>query len=124
MKRENLFYPGCFVESYGSIAVSKQAMGQLCLFGKSIEIGLIFGSIYQLFWLIRKLVPHNELAVFLEDFCYLAVVSVKIIGFFAQTSKGAVCWYSVMGILIGSVIIEKTRCKIVQVFGKISLKKG
>lgn len=124
MKKENLFYPECFAESYGRIAVSKQAIGQLCLFGKSIELGLIFGSSYQLFLLIRKMIPHNELAVFLEDFCFLAVVSLKTIGFFAQTSKGAVCWYSVMGILLGSVIIEKARQRIVQVFGKISMKKG
>lgn len=124
MKRGNLFYPGCFADSFGYVAVSTQAKEQLTLFGLSLRQGILLGVCYQGLVLLRKLIPHNQLFLFLEDFGYLLAASLQILSFFYHKNLGDVTWYSILGMILGSYYVEEIRQIIVHIFHKIQMKKG
>lgn len=87
---------------------------ELLLFGGACLLGLPAGVLFDVFRLIRKLVPHHSLAVAAEDIVYLTIVSMMLLCYASAFAKGVFRGYYAAGCLIGFLLYECT-------FGKFTV---
>lgn len=81
---------------------------ELMIFVHAVGAGVTVVLAYELIRILRRIVPHNLLAVSAEDFLFWLGVSfflfIKIYG----TSDGSIRWYFVLGVVVGMIIAQIT----------------
>ena len=82
-------------------------------FVQAVLSGMI---VYCGYFCIRKLrcmIPHNLVAISIEDGLFWIVVSIYLFVQIYYTSDGSIRWYFVLGVVIGTVIFHmfQRRCR-------------
>lgn len=87
---------------------------------------VVYGS-YTVLRVVRKLIPHREWMVSLEDFCFWIVISIYLFSQIFYTTSGNLRWYIVVGLIIGGFcahIIWSSAVKLSRQVKKVLIKKG
>lgn len=81
------------------VSISEQAQ----IFLVSIQAGMVIGVFYDIFRIIRKIIPHPDWLIHLEDLIYWIIVSSFM--FFVLFSKnyGEIRGFALLGALLGNV---------------------
>jgi len=81
------------------VSISEQAQ----IFLVSIQAGMVIGVFYDMFRIIRKIIPHPDWLIHLEDLIYWIIVSSFM--FFVLFSKnyGEIRGFALLGALLGNV---------------------
>ena len=86
---------------------------QTLLFLSTIAAGAVIGLIYDLFRVLRKTIPHANLAVQIEDAVFWLGCSVLMFSFMLHRNYGEVRFFAILGMALGAVIYFHTISKIV-----------
>ena len=70
-------------------------------FFASILTGIFLVWSYDLFRVVRKIIPHHTIAVNIEDLFYWLVVSLVIFGMIFEENSGALRGFAFVGIIVG-----------------------
>lgn len=74
----------------------------------SVCMGIIITFVYDLFRLLREVIPHKNLVVALEDIVFWIFTSVSLFLMLYTVNNGAVRWFSIAGALLGMVLYRKS----------------
>ena len=93
----------------------------------AILLGAFLTSVYDIFRILRRVFPHDNLLVSLEDFLFWIFCAVSVFYLLNSQSDGKLRWFSVMGAALGMGIYHLTFGRIFVpffscLFGR--LKKG
>lgn len=97
-----------------SAAVRQEAL----FFLASIVTGIGLVWSYDLFRVLRRVIPHHTIAVSLEDLLYWLAVSLVIFGMILERNSGALRGFAFVGILAGVWL----QCAVQAFFHKIWIK--
>ncbi len=70
--------------------------------------GIFITFIYDTLRILRRVVPHKELLVSLEDLLFWIFCAVHIFQLMHRESNGSLRWFAVMGALAGMLLYKKT----------------
>lgn len=86
---------------------------QLQLFSLSCLLGIPVGLFYDIFRIIRIILPHNSLATALEDVLFFAVYAIFIMSFTFAAARAEFRMYFIFGNIIGFLFYYFTAGKII-----------
>ena len=100
---------------------------QTFIFLSCIACGIIIGLLFDLFRIIRRIIPTNEYITFLQDIIYWLIASVIVFAFILNFNNGDLRWYEFVGVFLGagmylltvSTVIIETSIFILQFIFKI-----
>jgi hypothetical protein len=90
---------------------------QLALFGGSCLLGIPCGLLFDVFRLLRRLIPHHPAAVAAEDMLTPVLWGILLAGYTTSFAKGDFRLYYVIGMLTGFVLYECTLGRLVLCIG-------
>ncbi len=70
--------------------------------------GIYITFIYDILRILRRVVPHKELLVSLEDLIFWIFCAIHIFQLMHRESNGSLRWFAVMGALAGMLLYKKT----------------
>lgn len=71
-------------------------------------LGLFLGAVYDLFRVLRRIIPHNNFLVFVEDFLYMLFSSLCFFIFSMELVRGALRLYVFAGVCAGFFLFHYT----------------
>ena len=71
-------------------------------------MGITIAFLYDILRILRRVVPHNVLAVSLEDIVYWIVCSLLIFSMLIRENNGVLRWFAVAGASVGMLLYKKT----------------
>lgn len=74
----------------------------------SFLMGILITVLYDTLRILRRVLPHNMLAVSLEDFLYWIVCSLMIFAMLIRENNGILRWFAVAGAMAGMFLYKKT----------------
>lgn len=74
----------------------------------SFLTGVLITVLYDVLRILRRVIPHNILAVSLEDLFYWIVCSLLIFAMLIQENNGVLRWFAVAGAMTGMFLYKKT----------------
>lgn len=77
---------------------------QASLFIMIFLMGLVISFYYDIMRFFRKIIPHNKLAVQIEDAIYWLVMVYVMFSFFIQKSFGEIRFFSIFAVFMGMII--------------------
>lgn len=89
----------------------------------SVCMGIIITFVYDMFRLLRAVIPHNNLAVAIEDIIFWIFTSVALFLLLYTVNNGAVRWFSIAGALLGMILYRKSLGQYMVVFLSSIIKK-
>lgn len=89
----------------------------------------IFGfALYSTLKVMRKLIPHKNVVIQMEDFCYWVFMGGYLFVQIYHTNNGKIRWYSILGLVVGCIFFWKTFLVLKKIWKKIYVfvdkKKG
>lgn len=79
-----------------------------CVFWFSCFLmGIIVTVLYDIFRIIRRVIPHNGFFIALEDMIFWAMVSVLLFLLLYHLNNGTVRWFAVLGLFVGMCFYKK-----------------
>lgn len=81
---------------------------QTMLFLKCIEIGILMGMIYDLIRIFRKIIPHPNFLVQIEDSLYWIICALIGFGMLYMHNYGEIRFFVFIGIILGAVFYFAT----------------
>lgn len=111
--------------------MSPNITAELYFLFHSFLMGILITVLYDVLRILRRIIPHNILAISLEDFLYWAVCSLLIFFVLIQENNGILRWFSVAGALAGMFLYKKTLgilfvkytsrlvCKLLHIVGRL-----
>jgi spore cortex biosynthesis protein YabQ len=81
-------------------SVSEQAK----IFLYSCLLGFPIGIVYDVFRVIRILIPHNRILVFIEDCIFIIIYAIVIITFSLLFARGEIRFYFIAGSTLGFIV--------------------
>lgn len=81
---------------------------ELCFLLHSFLTGVLITVLYDVLRILRRVIPHNILAVSLEDLFYWIVCSLLIFAMLIQENNGVLRWFAVAGAMTGMFLYKKT----------------
>ena len=97
----------------------------------SFLIGILITILYDLFRILRRVIPHNIVAVSIEDILYWSFCSLIIFVLLVKEHNGILRWFAVAGAGVGMLLYKKTLgnffvhyisllfCKLLHLVGRI-----
>lgn len=97
----------------------------------SFLIGILITILYDLFRILRRVIPHNVVAVSIEDILYWSFCSLLIFVLLVKEHNGVLRWFAVAGAGAGMLLYKKTLgnffvhyisllfCKLLHLVGRI-----
>lgn len=79
---------------------------ELLLFGGACLLGIPAGVLFDVFRLLRRLIPHHTAAVAVEDMLCMTAVSVMLLCYASGFAKGVFRGYYAAGCLLGFLLYE------------------
>ena len=84
----------------------------------------IFGfALYSTLKVIRKLIPHKNVVIQMEDFCYWIFMGGYLFVQIYHTSSGSVRWYYILGVVVGACLMSWLLQKVKKMCKKIYTRK-
>ncbi len=74
----------------------------------SFLMGILITVLYDILRILRRILPHNILAVSVEDFLYWIVCSLLVFVMLIRENNGILRWFAVAGAMIGMMLYKKT----------------
>ncbi len=74
----------------------------------SLFLGVAIAAAYDLFRCLRRIVPHNNIVIAVEDLLFWLTWSVIIIYHIYKYNSGSLRWYIFLGMAIGAAIYLAT----------------
>lgn len=71
-------------------------------------MGVLITVLYDVLRILRRIIPHNVIAVSLEDFLYWIVCSLLIFTMLIRENNGVLRWFAVAGAMVGMILYRKT----------------
>lgn len=71
-------------------------------------MGVLITVLYDILRILRRVIPHNLLAVSLEDLLYWIVCSLLIFAMLIRENNGVLRWFAVAGAMLGMLLYKKT----------------
>lgn len=104
---------------------------QASLFLDSMFTGLIIMALYDILRLCRRIIPHNNIVVNIEDFIFWTISGFIIFALVYAENDGGLRWFIFVGVYIGGFIyarsfgrfLVKIVAKYVNIILKYILKK-
>lgn len=81
---------------------------EMRLFGICFLLGMTLGFIYDLFHILRMLIPHKNIFVDLEDLLYWIVTAWLVFRTLFQFNEGKLRGYAFLGMFLGIIIYTLT----------------
>lgn len=81
---------------------------QLSVFIWSCFFGVCLGALYIVLRILRLIIKHNKIFVFIEDFIFMALSGVLTFLFCIGFNRGEVRFYILLGVIIGSLLFVNT----------------
>ena len=81
---------------------------QTILFLKCIEIGIIMGMIYDVVRIFRKIIPHPNLLVQIEDSLYWIICGLIGFGMLYMHNYGEIRMFVFIGVILGAIFYFAT----------------
>lgn len=82
-------------------------MGMMMLFGAGMS------ALYDVFRILRRIIPHNKVAVSGEDLIYWLCMIIPTFAFVVEINDGVFRLYLILGILLGIFLYCKTLGKVI-----------
>ncbi|MBP0979085.1 MAG: spore cortex biosynthesis protein YabQ [Oscillospiraceae bacterium] len=79
---------------------------QLIFFLRSILLGVILGFVFDVFKILRLLVKHNNIFVFIEDILFFCISAIFSYSFLINISYGQIRLFILIGQLIGFILYK------------------
>lgn len=98
-------------------------MGQLRFVLVTLCLGMALMAGYDVWRLLRWLIPHHRLLVWIEDVLYWSVMSVPAYIVFFLYNDGEIRWYGALAVFVGGVLYEKGISRVVRRFGRRHLER-
>lgn len=70
-------------------------------------LGIYLAFVYDTVRIIRRLIPHNTLAISLEDMAYWIYLAAEVFLLMYRESNGRLRWFAVMGAMAGIFLYTK-----------------
>lgn len=74
----------------------------------SFLTGILITILYDVLRIVRRVIPHNLLAVSVEDFFYWTFCSFFIFAMLIRENNGILRWFTVAGAMAGMFLYKKT----------------
>ncbi len=74
----------------------------------SFLMGVLITVLYDILRILRRIIPHNILAVSLEDFLYWIICSLVTFSMLVRENNGTLRWFAVAGAMAGMFLYKKT----------------
>ncbi len=97
-------------------------MGQVRFVLFSACLGMFLMAGYDILRLFRFLFRHGKIAVWAEDLLFWCLMSVPAYAVFFLYNDGAIRWYGVLAIFLGSILYEYGLSRPVRAFGARHIK--
>lgn len=81
---------------------------QARLFIDAMFTGLLIMVLYDILRLIRRIIPHSNIMVNIEDFIFWTMSGVIVFMLIYAENSGTLRWFVVVGIVIGAVVYAKS----------------
>ena len=81
--------------------MSISVAGQTIIFLSCIACGITIGIVFDLFRIIRRIIPTNDFITLIEDIIYWLIASVIVFAFILNFNSGELRWYEFLGVLLG-----------------------
>lgn len=88
--------------------MSPNITAELYFLFHSFLMGILITVLYDILRILREIIPHNILAISLEDFLFWAACSLLIFFVLIQENNGILRWFSVAGAMAGMFLYKKT----------------
>lgn len=82
---------------------------EIGIFIHAVLMGMILYAGYLSFVVLRHLFTHKKWMVHGEDFLYWSCVSIYLFVQNYHTNNGKIRWFSVLGIVLGTIFLRKIR---------------
>jgi len=99
-----------FFAPFSSIFLSKilSMSGQASVFAAACAAGAAIGLIYDVFRLVRRIIPHSAAVIHIEDTVFWVSVSLLMFYVTLQTSYGKVRFFNILGAALGALLYFMT----------------
>lgn len=77
----------------------------------AVVSGIFITFIYDIIRIWRRVLPHGEVLVSLEDLAFWVFCAIHIFGLMHRESNGSLRWFAVMGALAGMLLYKLTISK-------------
>ena len=81
---------------------------EICFLFHSFLMGILITVLYDLLRILRRILPHNILAISLEDFLYWIVCSLLVFAMLIRENNGILRWFAVAGAMAGMLLYQLT----------------
>lgn len=88
--------------------MSPNITAELYFLFHSFLMGILITVLYDVLRILRKIIPHNILAISLEDFLFWTACSLLIFFVLIRENNGILRWFSVAGAMAGMFLYKKT----------------
>lgn len=74
----------------------------------SLILGVIITFVYDVFRIIRRVIPHNSFFVSLEDIVFWIFCALSVFYLMHQQNDGMLRWFAILGAAVGMFLYKKT----------------
>lgn len=74
----------------------------------SFLMGIVITVLYDLLRILRRVIPHNILAISIEDLFYWITCALLIFAMLIRENNGVLRWFAVAGAMVGMVLYKIT----------------
>lgn len=93
--------------------MNTMVMSQLTIFAWAVFFGVIMGLVYDLFRIIRRIVPHNKIIVSLEDIVFWLTSSFLVFEYIFKANSGTLRGFIFIGLCMGIVLYLLTLSQLI-----------
>ena len=77
----------------------------------ALLMGIFITFVYDLFRILRRVIPHNIFWISVEDLAFWGFSAVEVFLLMYHVSNGTLRWFAVLGALLGMFLYSKTLSK-------------
>lgn len=96
------------------------------IFLLSVLLGVVFGAGYEVLRILRRVINHNDIAVFLQDFIYTVLCSLCYYVFVTALAwgqlRGFVLFGCIMGMILEMVTIGNTATPLISAIIRLAVR--
>lgn len=89
------------------------------IFFYAVLAGVVARCVYGILCLIRRLIPHSNWLINLEDFIYWISMSIYIFAQIFITTYGSIRWFFLLGLVCGALCEWSAERRVKKVLDKI-----
>jgi len=103
--------------------VTEIIIGQVRFVLVTLCLGMLLMCGYDIWRLLRWVIPHHKVVIWVEDLLYWTMISIPAYAVFFLYNDGAVRWYGAFAVFLGGILYEKGISSPLRRFGRLYLEK-